>query len=83
MDTGASVIARLKNKAQTSGMSFQVHLRLFCQEEFLRRLSLSKYADNLILKDGLFLFVLSGFERNAIINEDEWLKNWNCQTTSW
>lgn len=162
MDTGASVIAKLKNKAQTSGMSFQIHLRLFCQEEFLRRLSLSKYVDNLILKGGLFLFVLSGFESratidvdfllrqipgsvedarrivseiintpsgndfitfemssfeeitpqrkykgvsfqligkfsevtgllniflggiwNAIVNEDEWLKNWSCQTTSW
>ncbi len=26
MDMGASVIAKLKNKAQNSGMSFQVHL---------------------------------------------------------
>jgi predicted nucleotidyltransferase component of viral defense system len=70
MDRGASVIGRLKNKAQTSGMSFQVHLRLFCQEEFLRRLSLSKYADNLVLKGGLFLFVLSGFESRATIDVD-------------
>lgn len=70
MDIGASVIARLKNKAQTSGMSFQIHLRLFCQEEFLRRLSLSKYADNLVLKGGLFLFVLSGFESRATIDVD-------------
>ncbi len=69
-DIGASVIARLKNKAQASGMSFQVHLRLFCQEEFLRRLSLSKYADNLVLKGGLFLFVLSGFESRATIDVD-------------
>jgi predicted nucleotidyltransferase component of viral defense system len=70
MDIGASVIARLKNKAQDSGISFQVHLRLFCQEEFLRRLSLSKYADNLVLKGGLFLFVLSGFESRATIDVD-------------
>lgn len=70
MDTGSSVIAKLKNKAQTSGMSFQVHLRLFCQEEFLRRLSLSRYADNLVLKGGLFLFVLSGFESRATIDVD-------------
>jgi predicted nucleotidyltransferase component of viral defense system len=69
-DIGTSVIARLKNKARTSGMSFQVHLRLFCQEEFLRRLSLSKYADNLVLKGGLFLFVLSGFESRATIDVD-------------
>lgn len=70
IDIGASVIAELKRKAQTSGMSFQVHLRLFCQEEFLRRLSLSKYADNLVLKGGLFLFVLSGFESRATIDVD-------------
>lgn len=49
MDIGASVLAKLKNKSQASGISFQVHLRLFCQEEFLRRLSLSNYgAVNLI-----------------------------------
>lgn len=70
MDMGASVIAKLKNKAQSSGMSFQVHLRLFCQEEFLRRLSLSEYADNLVLKGGLFLFVLTGFESRATIDID-------------
>jgi predicted nucleotidyltransferase component of viral defense system len=70
MDTGTSVIAKLKNKAQSSGMSFQVHLRLFCQEEFLRRLSLSKYADNLVLKGGLFLFALTGFESRATIDVD-------------
>jgi predicted nucleotidyltransferase component of viral defense system len=70
MDIGASVIAKLKNKAQTSGMSFQVHLRLFCQEEFLRRLSLSKYTDNLVLKGGLFIFALSGFESRATIDAD-------------
>lgn len=70
MDMGASVIAKLKNKAQNSGMPFQVHLRLFCQEEFLRRLSLSKYADNLVLKGGLFLFVLTGFESRATIDVD-------------
>lgn len=70
METGASVIERLKNKVQASGMSFQVHLRLFCQEEFLRRLSLSKYADNLVLKGGLFIFVLSGFESRATIDID-------------
>lgn len=39
MDMGASVIARLKNKAKESGKPFQLHLQLFCQEEFLRRLA--------------------------------------------
>ncbi len=50
MDKGASVIAKLKAKSKQTGKSLQMYLQLFCQEEFLRRLALSKYADNLILK---------------------------------
>ena len=56
---GKSVLAKLRNKVQKSGMPFQLHLQLFCQEEFLRRLSLSKYADNLVLKGGLFIYTLT------------------------
>lgn len=77
-DIGTSVIAKLKNKAQSSEMSFQIHLRLFCQEEFLRRLSLSKYADNLVLKGGLLLFVLTGFESRATIDVDFLLRQIPC-----
>lgn len=73
-DIGASVLARLKDKAQDSGMAVQVHLRLFCQEEFMRRLEHSSYADNLVLKGGLFLFALSGFESRATIDIDFLLK---------
>jgi len=73
-DIGTSVLARLKNKAQDSGMAVQVYLRLFCQEEFMRRLELSPYADNLVLKGGLFLFALSGFESRATIDIDFLLK---------
>lgn len=57
MYMGASVLAKLKNKSKNSGMAYQIHLRLFCQEEFLRRLSLSNYVDNLILKGGLFILL--------------------------
>ena len=74
MDIEASVLAKLKNKSKNSGMSFQVHLRLFCQEEFLRRLSLSNYVDNLILKGGLFIYILSGFKSRATIDIDFLLK---------
>ena len=49
MDMGTSVLARLKNKAKETGRSFQLHLQLFCQEEFLRRLGASKYVQNLVL----------------------------------
>lgn len=45
-DMAASVLTRLKNKAAESGRSYQLCLQLFCQEEFLRRLEKSKYAEN-------------------------------------
>lgn len=52
-DIAASVLARLRNKAAESGRSYQLCLQLFCQEEFLRHLEKSKYAENLVLKGGL------------------------------
>lgn len=55
-DIAASVLARLKNKASKSNRSYQLCLQLFCQEEFLRRLEKSKYAENLVLKGGLFIY---------------------------
>lgn len=70
MDKGVSVIAKLKNKAKETGKPLQVHLQLFCQEEFLRKLSMSKYADNLVLKGGLFIYTLTNFESRATIDVD-------------
>ena len=61
-DIAASVLTRLKNKAQASGRSYQLCLQLFCQEEFLRRLEKSKYAENFVLKGGLFIYSLTEFE---------------------
>ena len=69
-DIGASVLAKLKNKAKASGVSYQQCLQLFFQEEFLRRLSKSKYVDNLVLKGGLFIYTLTNFESRATIDVD-------------
>ncbi len=77
-DIAASVIAKLKNKAKESGNPLQVHMQLFCQEEFLRRISLSKYADNLILKGGLFIYTLTNFESRATIDVDFLLRQLPC-----
>ena len=60
-DIAASVLAKLRNKAKESGRSYQLCLQLFCQEEFLRRVEKSKYANNLVLKGGLFLYTLTNF----------------------
>lgn len=42
MDKAASILAKLKNKADKTGKPFQLYLQLFCQEEFLRKVSLSR-----------------------------------------
>ena len=60
-DQAASVLARLKNKAKASGISYQQCLQLFLQEEFLRK-----------LPDGLDTFMgeggarLSGGQRQRV-----------------
>ena len=69
-DKAASVLARLKNKADESGRSYQLCLQLFCQEEFLRRLSVSKYADNFVLKGGLFLYSITNFDSRVTVDVD-------------
>lgn len=69
-DIAASVLARLKNKAGESGRSYQLCLQLFCQEEFLRRLEKSKYAENLVLKGGLFLYSLTDFDSRVTVDVD-------------
>ena len=69
-DITASVLARLKNKASESGRSYQLCLQLFCQEEFLRRLEKSKYAENLVLKGGLFLYSLTDFDSRVTVDVD-------------
>lgn len=70
VDIAASVLARLKNKAAESGRSYQLCMQLFCQEEFLRRLEKSKYADNFVLKGGLFLYALTDFDSRVTVDVD-------------
>lgn len=73
-DIAASVLARLKNKATESDRSYQLCLQLFCQEEFLRRLEKSKYADNLVLKGGLFIYSLTDFDSRVTVDVDFMLR---------
>ena len=69
-DIAASVLARLKNKAKESGRSNQLCMQLFCQEEFLRRLEKSKYADNFVLKGGLFIYSITDFDSRVTMDVD-------------
>lgn len=69
-DIAASVLARLKNKAKESGRSYHLCMQLFCQEEFLRRLEKSEYAENLVLKGGLFIYSLTDFDSRVTVDVD-------------
>ena len=69
-DAAAAVLARLKNKANESGRTYQLCLQLFCQEEFLRRLEKSKYVDNLVLKGGLFIYAITDFDSRVTVDVD-------------
>lgn len=69
-DIAASILARLKNQAKETGLSYQMCLQLFCQEEFLRRLSLSQYNSNFVLKGGLFIYTLTEFQSRATQDVD-------------
>lgn len=74
-NTAKSVIARLKNLSREQGIPLQQLLNLFCQEEFIRRLSHSSYRENLILKGGYLLYSISGFTTRPTIDADYLLKN--------
>ena len=74
-DISASVLARLKNKSKKEGIPLQQLLTLFFQEEFIRRLSKSKYRDNLILKGGFLLYTISEFATRPTVDADYLLKN--------
>lgn len=76
-DMAVSVLAKLKNKAKASGISYQQCLQLFFQEEFLRRLAGSKYAENFVLKGGLFIYTLTNFESRATVDVDFLMRGLN------
>lgn len=61
-NVSASVLARLKNQAKTENINYQICLQLFIQEEFLRRLSYSRFKENMILKGGMFIYTLTKFD---------------------
>ncbi len=75
MDKAKSVIAKLKNKSMRTGKSLQLYLQLLCQEEFLRRVSLSEFKNQLVLKGGLFIYTLTNFEGRSTIDMDFLLRN--------
>ena len=80
-DLGASLLARLRNQSKVTGLSYQGCLQLFCQEEFLRRLSLSRFNQNFILKGGLFIYTLTEFNSRATQDIDFLINNLSSDST--
>ena len=76
-DVAASVLAKLKNKAKATGISYQQCLQLFFQEEFLRKLAASRYTENFVLKGGLFIYTLTNFESRATVDVDFLMRGLN------
>ena len=75
MDKAKSILSKLKNKSKQTGNSLQLHIQLFCQEEFLRRLSISKYKEDFVLKGGLFIYLVTEFDSRPTIDMDFLLRN--------
>lgn len=69
-DSASSILAKLKNVSNETGRSYQLCLQLFCQEEFLRRLELSKYKDNFVLKGGFLIYSLTNFDSRVTYDID-------------
>ncbi len=76
-DKAASLLARLKNLSIQKGIPFQQTLNLYCQEEFIRRLSKSRFKDKLILKGGFLIYSLSGFETRPTVDADYLLRHYD------
>ncbi len=70
-----SVLDKLKNQSKDIGLPFQTVLQLFAQEEFLRKLSLSKYNEKFILKGGMFIYTLTNYESRPTKDVDFIVRN--------
>ena len=74
-DKAISVLDRLKRISRETGRNYNLCLQLFCQEEFLRRLENSKYAENFVLKGGLFIYSITGFDGRVTHDIDFLMKS--------
>ena len=77
-DMAASILTRLKTQAKETGLTYQMCLQLFCQEEFLRKIEASRYSENFIIKGGMFLYTITEFAGRPTRDIDfmiRWISN--------
>lgn len=72
---GASVLVRLKTQAKEERIPLQMVLQIFAQEEFLRKLAMSRYQDNLVLKGGMNIYTLTEYHSRPTRDIDFLLRN--------
>lgn len=72
---GKSILEKLKNQAINKKIRYEIYLKLFIQEEFLRRLSKSDYKENIILKGGMYIYTLTNFASRPTKDMDFLIKN--------
>lgn len=73
-----SVKAHLKNLADGTGKTFQEELLYYGLERMVYRLSVSKYADQFVLKGGIFLYSLFNGENQEVFKKDVGLQVRKC-----
>jgi len=70
-DVVASILARLKNIAKENGLVYNDVLRRYATERILRRIELSPYSSQCILKGGtLFVLWRAGFDYRPTMDVD-------------
>lgn len=70
MDMGASVIARLKTRQKKPGNPSSCTCSYSAKRSFCDDWPASRYAENLVLKGGLFIYTLTNFESRATVDID-------------
>lgn len=66
---------KLKELAKEKNISFNILLREYMYERFIKRLSISEYRLNFILKGGYYLSTVFGIENRSTMDIDACLKN--------
>ena len=76
-DKAASVLAKLKKQGQGDRYQLPAVFTAFLPGGILRRLAASPYAENFVLKGGLFIYTLTNFESRATVDVDFLMRGLN------
>jgi len=70
MNTVAQLKAHISNLSRKAGVKSEVLYRNYMTERFLKRLSLSQYKPHFVLKGGLLIAYMVGFESRSTMDLD-------------